>query len=546
MRAWLPLAFGTLIAALAAALYLPFLANELIFDDRFFFSGRHFARYATTPLGVELRLPGYFSLAFVEVVSGRIAAQRLVSLALHVGVALALYQLILELLRRAVPSGRAHHLAAFGAAAAFAVHPLAVYGAGYLIQRTGLLATLCALLSILAFARGLERRSYGYGLAAAGLFSLAVLSKETSVLAPAAALFALPLFAAERRFALRYSAVYLGACAPAALLAALLVKGKIGTTYEPDFSVVANQMGDAMASEAASPWLASAMTQLELFFRYLALWLWPDTGAMSIDLRVDFATGGGALLAIFCFVAYAAAGAYLLLRGGRAGVAGLGLLYFWVLYLVEFSTVRFADPFVLYRSYLWAPGLAVAAAALLSRLPLPVNVGFLLIALPLLGVQAHDRLQSFASGLALWQDAVDKLPARPVPGGSRTLYQLGREYFYRGDTARAIATADRCIAQYPSTYDCFFARGAIHVELEEYASALPFVTRAAELRPESGSARHLLGVALEALGRADEAKAHYRAAMKLGFPGALYRLKRMDDPGSGLLPPIRSAAPPPG
>jgi len=97
MRAWLPVAFGTLIAALAAALYLPFLANELIFDDRFFFSGRHFARYATTPLGVELRLPGYFSLAFVEVVSGSIAAQRLVSLALHVGVALALYQLILEL-----------------------------------------------------------------------------------------------------------------------------------------------------------------------------------------------------------------------------------------------------------------------------------------------------------------------------------------------------------------------------------------------------------------------------------------------------------------
>ena len=216
-------------------------------------------------------------------------------------------------------------------------------------------------------------------------------------------------------------------------------------------------------------------------------------------------------------------------------MAGFGLLYVWIVFLVELSTVRFADSFVLYRSYLWAPGLAIALAAMLTRTWLQLA---LLAVLPLLAVQAHDRLESFSSGLALWQDAVNKLPPQPAPGGSRTLYQLGREYFYRGETGKALAVADRCIAQYPSTYDCYFARAAIHVELEQYEAALPFIARAAELRPDSGSARHLLGVALEGFGRTDEAKAQYRAALKLGFRGAAHRLTRLEDPGSGLLPPL--------
>ncbi len=520
---------------LVAALYLPFLGSPLVFDDRFFFSGRNFARYATTPLGLELRLPGYFTLAFTEVVSGgRIEAHRLFSLALHLCVALALYKLILDLLRHAAPAAPAR-LAAFAAAAAFALHPVAVYGAGYLIQRTGLLATLFSLLSLIFFFRGLRERRHADALTAALMFSLAVLSKETAVLLPAAA--ALLLFAGERRFALRHAAIYLAACVPAALLAVLLVKGKIAAAYEPDFAVVAQQVG---TTDPGGAWLQSAATQLELFFRYLALWLWPDTGSMAIDLRVEF---GIDYARILLFGAYAAFALYLLTRGGRAAMAGFGLLYVWLLFLVELTTVRFADPFVLYRSYLWAPGLAIALAAVLSRTWLQVA---LLAALPLLAVQAHGRLQTFSSGLALWQDAVEKLPAQPVPGGSRTLYQLGREYFYGGQADKAIAAADRCIAQYPRTYDCYFARAAIHVELEQYETALPFIARAAELRPESGSARHLQGFALESLGRTEEAKAHYRAALKLGFHGAAQRLKRLEEPGSGLLPPTRSAAPPPG
>lgn len=528
-----------LLVVVCAALYLPFLGNALVFDDKPFFYGRNFARYATTPLGLELRLPAYFSLALTEVAWGRIEAHRAVSLALHACVALALYKLAADLLRAAVPAAPAR-LAALAAAAAFAVHPVAVYGAGYLIQRTGMLATLFGLVSAILFLRGMVRRSHADALSAAALFSLAVMSKETAVLVPVVALAGLCVARPERRFALRHAAIYLAACAPAAILAVLLVQGKIGATYEPDFRVVASQVGEAVIRDAGTPWLTSVLMQLELFFRYLRLWLWPDTGAMSIDVRVAFDPGAAGLLA---FGLYAAACAALLWRGRRAAVAGFGLVWFGGLFLVELTTVRFADPFVLYRSYLWAPGLGMALASLLAWRWAPVA---LLAVAPLLAVQAHDRLQSLSSGLAAWEDAAKKLPAQPVPGGSRTLYQLGREYFYGGDSARAIATAERCIAQYPLTYDCHYARAAIHVELEQYEAALPFAARAAELKPESGSARHLLGFVHESLGGVEEAQAHYRAAVKLGFRGAAHRLQRLEEPGKGLLPPTRSVAPRPG
>ena len=534
-----PLLVPVLLAGLCTALYLPFIGNPLVFDDRFFFTGRHFARYATTPLGLELRLPGYFSLAFVELTWGSLQAHRVVSLALHAGVALALYKLAADLVRLAAPGAPAR-LAALAAAAAFAVHPVAVYGAGYLIQRTGMLATLFGLVSAILFLRGMARRSHADALSAAVVFSLAVMSKETAVLVPAATLAGVCIVRPERRFALRHAAIYLAACAPAAILAALLVQGKIGTTYEPDFGVVASQVGETVIRDVGTPWLTSVLMQLELFFRYLRLWLWPDTGAMSIDVRVEFAPGTAGMLA---FGLYAAACAALLWRGRRAAVVGFGLIWFGGLFLVELTTVRFADPFVLYRSYLWAPGLGVALAALLAWRWAPLA---LLALAPFLAVQAHDRLQSLSSGLAAWEDAAKKLPGQPVPGGSRTLYQLGREYFYGGDSAKAIATAERCIAQYPRTYDCHYARAAIHVELEQYEAALPFAARAAELKPESGSARHLLGFVHESLGGVEEAKAHYRAAVKLGFRGAAHRLQRLEEPGKGLLPPTRSAAPRPG
>jgi tetratricopeptide (TPR) repeat protein len=546
-----PLLVGIgLIVGLACALYLPFLANPPVFDDLGFFSGRLFSYYATHPFGLELRVPPYFSLAIVQVIWGTIEAHRILGLSFHIACALALYKLIFNLqqhsARRAgVPpeAGLPAHAPAFIAAAVFAIHPVAVYGAGYLIQRMSVFATLFSLISVILYVRGLARRSHADAISAALIYSVAVLSRENAVLLPAAAVAAGLIVAVERRFALRHAALYLVCCAPAAALVTLLVSGKIGATYEPDFGVVTAQIarsGSPLVLE--SPWLESVVTQAGLFFRYLALWIFPASDALSIDLRIDFAGAWSpvvALLAVAGFVGYGVLGLYLMRRQGLARVAGFGLLFPWLLFFTEFTTIRFQEPFVLYRSYLWAPGLMVLLACGLARVPGRVAIALALLALPLLFYQGHHRLRTFSGSLALWEDAVAKLPRQAVPGGSRTLYNLGREYLYRGRADQAIAVAERCLAEHPETYDCHMARASIHLHQEEYRQAIPHLDRAIFLRPEAGAARHHLGVVLENLGCLEEAKEQYRLATKLRYPGAVHRLSRLDSPGSGLLPPVK-------
>jgi hypothetical protein len=83
------------------------------------------------------------------------------------------------------------------------------------------------------------------------------------------------------------------------------------------------------------------------------------------------------------------------------------------------------------------------------------------------------------------------------------------------------------------------ARASIHLHLEEYWQGITHLASAVLLRPESGTARHHIGVALENLGCLDEARAQYRHALNLGFAGAVHRLSRLDTPGRGLLPPAK-------
>jgi tetratricopeptide (TPR) repeat protein len=520
------------LAALVAALYLPFLGNPPIFDDLIFFSGHRFYEYARFPLGLALRIPPYFSLAWIQVVFGSIEAHRLVSLLLHVACAWSLFALL-----RSLQLGR---LAAFAGAALFALHPVAVYGAGYLTQRSIVVATLFGLLALLMFLRGLRSRSLSDAIVAAALYSLSVLSKEHAILLPAAAAALVPLSGAEPRYAARYVGIFFAACVPATIFVVRLAVGggSVGQIYEP---YAASVMSQVTTESVSSPWVASAIAQAGLFFKYLATWLVPSTAQMALDLRVDFMQywePGVALPAVLCFFAFGIAAVWLLLRGGRLALPAWGFLYVWIMFGVELAAVRFQEPFVLYRSYLWAPGLAAVVAAALDRLPMRLVALSLVPVLAILFWQAHDRLKSFSSGLAIWEDAAQKLPAEPIPGGYRPLYEVGREYLYAGRTADAIDVTERCLRLYPRIFDCAFARAAIQIELKQYQKALPSIIYAIALRPENGTSWHHLGLVLENLGCREEAKAQYRMAISLHFKGAENRLMRIETPGKGLLAPV--------
>ena len=534
---------ATLIVGLACGLYGPFLGNPRVFDDWVFFSGQNFSYYATHPFGLELRLPPYFSLAVTEVEIGGMVAHRIVSLAFHIACALAVYKLIYDLLR--LPTDRPQSASganatawAFTGAALFAIHPVAVYGAGYLVQRTIVLATLFSLLSIVFFVRGLVRGRHADAVSAALMYCVAVLSKEHSILLPGVAALTVFLVGAERRFSVRHTAIYLSACAPAAIFVTVIRSWLIGRAYEPDFSAVANQLEGVFGHAVANfSWSMSAVTQAGLFFKYLGLWLWPDTRAMSIDIRVDLLqtwSAGWVVLKVLAFVAFGALGFLLLRRRGRAGAAGFGMLYASILFIAELSTARFQEPFVLYRSYLWAPGVLIAVVATLSAFPLRAAIAASILAIPLLLYQAHDRLGTFSSSFLLWEDAVAKLPEKPVPWGSRTLYMMAREYAYGGQPQKAIEIAEKCMAQYPDTVHCHYSRGVIHLLQGQYEMALRHLARAVELQPDSGIAHHRLGLVLERLGRTQQAKAEYGRASDLGFKGADLEIRRLDSSGADL------------
>ncbi|MGQ0655384.1 MAG: hypothetical protein ACT4P4_24510 [Betaproteobacteria bacterium] len=545
-----------LAAALGCALYLPFLSNPRVFDDLVFYSGLRFSEYALSPFGAGVRFPAYFTLAWVETVFGRMEAHRIVGLALHLGCGALFYLLMREL--------RVCRLVAAGVAAGFVAHPAAVYAAAYLMQRPIVMATLFALASLVIFLRGLREGRLAVALPAAFAYAMAVLSKEHAILVPAVALAAMPLAAPlvppARGFALRYAGLYALLCLPAAVLVVLFARAIIGTPYEGQFEAVTAAVATAQGGARVElPWIGSAVAQAALFFRYAAAWLLPTTGYMAIDIKVDFAAlwspwvAGPALAG---FAAWGAGAAWLLRRPGLAA-AGFGLAWAWLLFLAEFAVMRYQEPFVLYRSYLWAPGFLIPLAVALERAPRRVLPALFVAAALFLAVQARERLETFSSSLALWEDAAAKLPERAVPGAWRTYYMLGREYLYAERPLRAVQVVEHCLALYPESFDCHFARAAIHMHAEDYAAALPYLVRTIELAPKSGAARHHLGLALESLGCVEEAKVQYRASSKLGFVGGAYRLMRLEKPGSGLLPPkdgrvrecpgfIRSAKLPPG
>lgn len=542
-----------LLVALTCGLYVQFLHNPLVFDDQTFFSGRHFAYYAMHPLGLLPRVPAYFSLAVTHVLSGSVHVHRMVSLAFHVSVVLVLYWFVYELLRGArrlddqrppAPIDSRAAACALLASGAFALHPAAVYGAAYLVQRSVVVATLFALLSLVLFLRAITHDRYGYTLGAAACYSVAVLSKEHSILLPVVALPLAFLASPEGRRSVRHLALYLGACAPAAVMVVLMMRQLIGQAYEPHFAAIGAQV-EATAGHAAVDlsWWFSAVTQAGLFFRYAASWFWPDTEAMSIDWRIDFfatASVAWGALKVLAFVACGALGFTLLRWKGRTGVIAFGILYVWILFLVEMSVSRFQEPFVLYRSYLWAPGFAIALAAVLAYFERRVALAVFAAMAPLLLYQAHDRLMTFASPLRLWEDAAAKLPAQPVPWGSRVLYNVGREYLYAGQPDRAIAAAERCMSIYPGTFQCVYARGAIHFQLEQFERALEYFERAAAIEPKNGIVQHRIGMTLERLERLDEAAQRYRDAESFGYGGGRVELDRLRNLPSAAATPKKA------
>jgi tetratricopeptide (TPR) repeat protein len=549
------------------AIYLPGLGNALLFDDAQLADGGLFKTYAA--LELRVRLLSYGSFVWLQALAGEgWWKQRIANLAIHAAVVVALWALYREILRHVVPppaeGGHAAGQPAAGydqspalwlAIGFFALNPVAVYAVAYLIQRSILLATFFVVLGLWLFVRGLARRQPAMLVLAVGSYALAVMSKEHAILAPLAAV---PLYILVSRPSAKRLAVLalaVAAIVGAASYALLLRYGEIiGKPFDEFSHVYLAQLARLDPDAVRNAWPLSILNQAWLFFEYGVRWVIPWTGWMSINMRPPFPVTWLTFPQALGIVGYAAviAGGFFLViryRDWRA-LIGLSLLLPALLFATEFATVWVQDPFVLYRSYLWAIGIPGIAFYFLHG-PSPRALAAVGLALAcLLGWQAVDRVISLSTPERAFSDAIAKLPDDPravgrwfpylnrgnayfdneqfalaerdfeasaaLGDGGMGAFNLGALRLQARKPREAIAAFDEASRQGYNLFNLPFERGMALMALGNVAQAYEQFSAALNLNPTSPSREALqlqAGRAALQLGKRDEAIAHVEKAL---------------------------------
>lgn len=477
--------------ALAAACYWIGLDYPIVFDDDNIIGDGSVYNYAINPDITTTRGFPYFTIGLLHVLSGGdLVWNRVCNLILHGLVGIALYFFVL---RATASSARTLQVKASTGLLVvlwFLLNPVAVYGTGYLIQRTIVMATLFGLVSATLYLRAQQEQRNTDLFSAALLSALAMLSKEHAVMLPVAIVTLTPLVVCWSRTVVLRTVGFIVLSVPCMFWA---IQSRavdvVGKTYEIYSGQVLAQMTLSEFSQTTfGLWLLSGATQLLLFWKYLSLWLIPNPEWMSVDMRVDFPVlwaGWGAWLGLlFSILAFGGA-SWVWWRHGRASLLSrlaAPVLYLAVLFSVELSVVRIQEPFVLYRSFLWMPGYALILAFLFQaaeRSALARGI-FWWRALWIFGVLAclalyplaQDRLRSFSSQEALWRDAEAKLPRPDVAGADRIYYNLAGEAFKRKDYATALLYSDKVIGQNPEAFQGYLARGSVLLAQRDVNGAL--------------------------------------------------------------------------
>lgn len=508
-----------LLARVIGLVYLPFLGSDFFFDDIMFF-GATAKYYAASGFQFDLRWFPYASLGWSVRIFSDVVPHffHLGNALIHFGNVVLLFVLIRRITEAALPHAPRPVIAqgALLAALIFAVHPVAVYAVGYVVQRSILMATFFGLLMYWAYLRGAFSGENRWLLISVVSYFIACFSKEHSALLPVA-LAALAMLLREHN-KLNNKALwwvwlsYLGIF----MLVVLRAKGVFGSPYE----AMAAQLFEQQGIVAGTPmlYLLSVMTQAGLFFKYLFLWLLPNPDWMSVDMREQFIPGLTAWqgwLGISGYIAYGAVAFRWLLRGGSKGLVGFALLYPWLLFPIEFSSIRVQEPFVLYRSYLWMPGLMLLVPLALLRFPRwrthLAMVAVVLLLIPL----SWNRLWVFADNYRMWDDAARLLKNERVAGADRIYFNRGEAEMAREKWQPAALDFERSAAISPQLEPIHYLLGVSYANSGRYEDALAQFDVALKINAKDDRVYYAKGMVLRGLGRGDEAKQQMKISCEL-------------------------------
>lgn len=539
-----------LITIGGVTLYGPFLHNPPIFDDENFFSGNNAPLWGLTPFAFTARWFPYFSLGFTYVqVGSEMFWFRVGNLILHIATSVALYFFLLRVWRIADHGGNPdkHRWLALLGGLIFVLHPITVYGAGYLVQRSIVMATLFSLMMWTTFLKGLEENQRPWLLVSGGLYFLAVYSKEHAIMAPAVALL-LSLYWRRQQVlngctvpigrVLRLTTPFMIVCGFAAVTIVLSLKGVIGKAYEPEVNGLLNQLSGQRLHLADSQLLRlSIINQAFLFFEYLLLWLVPNPYWMSVDMRPSFPTSLfsfpqtiGFLLFLLCIPL----SVWKTWRGNRSGLLGISLGAPLILFATEFSAVRLQEPFVLYRSYLWMGPTLCALLPVLGGLRNGLMPLLVATAMTCMYPLAYQRQTTFVDQFSLWNDAarLAQVDGNSL-GAERIYFNRGHAYASLGHYHAALADYDRVLKIDPGFHYAYNDKGVAYFKLRQYRDALREFDRAVIGHPNYVLPHVGRAFALDALGCKSAARSTFQYACDLGYVPACVKLAIEDNGKKG-------------
>jgi tetratricopeptide (TPR) repeat protein len=474
--------------------------NALVFDDARLNDGTVFGSYGNL-IPLKLRLLSYGSFNWVQALVGEsIPVQRALNIALHLATCRAIYALFALLIPRISYSEEVRSEAGFlpsqlGAlrvgVVLFALHPVATYAVGYLIQRSIVMATLFSVLTCWAFVRGvIGRKPIWLGLALL-FYVIAVLSKEHAFLI-AGLLLPLYIFVSRPSWQ-RASALFAVAVALLGIVVTVLIHqypNMAGQLFDATSKDLAVQLDKLHPGVMGQIYALSVLNEAALFFYYGVLWLLPYVGWMSIDMHPPFPLTLGSMphvLGALAYVALLLASVAALLRKSDVwGFLGLCMLFPSLLFWTELSTVWVQDPFVLYRTYLWAIPVPALIAVLLTGFS-PATLYKVAVVLAMgLGAATVERVSSMRNDQTVWTDAIEK---NGVQG-----------------PANAVGKARP-----------FINRGMDHLKRLELEMAMQDFRAAQALGAAGGQALFAMGMTKHALGRPDDALLLLQQAKAAGY-----------------------------
>lgn len=458
-----------------------------------------------------------------------------VNVALHAGLAVAVWGLALRLLPEA---------AALAVGLLFAVHPVHVESVANIVGCSELLMALGTVIAVRSYLRLRDEGTNLRTLAAVvGGTAVAAFSKEQGVLVPLMLLAAEVTLVRDRR----------------PLLARLRVVAPVAVSVGAVVAVYLALRAGAVETWDDAPaglWMVVSAddrrwTMLGVVPEWLRLLLWPARLAIEyspphVAVYREWSVG------LLPGVTVVAGGLVLLvLSFRRAPVAAFGLLLAG-LALGPVSNILLPTGVILAERTLLLPsvGILLAVGALLAALAADLEPAarraaarpaWALLAVLVIAGGVRSALRT-----TVWRDDETLLATAvaETPRSYRPWYLLGQLQARRGNRAAAEGPLRRSIELFPDDYGALDLLGTVYREQDKCGPALAPLSRALRIYPHGSNARASLVACLIGLGRFNEARAVAAEGERLGGnAGAFRRLQKVADSLEVLVRPTAAPLP---